>query len=228
MMMLYRVLARLLSYPDDGICRALGEMREPVRATSALPANLRASLDGLIADMRAADPLELQEAYVATFDRMRSLSLHLFEHVHGDSRDRGPAMLDLVELYRQHGLDVTARELPDYLPLFLEFLSVLPAEKARQLLRDAGAILAVLHDRLDKRKSPYRHVFAALLHLAQAKAVARDEPVEELDFAALDRAWEEAAVTFGPEGNPALDGGQDCGRASAMVARMNETPGTRR
>jgi len=227
-MMLYRVLARLLSYPDDSICGALGEMRQIVQVAAALPDNLRGPLDGMIADMQSREPLELQEAYVATFDRMRSLSLHLFEHVHGDSRDRGPAMLDLVDLYRQHGLDVTARELPDYLPLFLEFLSILPAGKAHEQLRDAGKILAALHDRLNRRNSPYRHVFAALLHLAQAKPVAGDEPIEELDFAVLDRAWEEAAVTFGPESNPALAGGQECGVASAMVTRMNQTPGAGR
>jgi nitrate reductase delta subunit len=227
-MMLYRVLARLLSYPDDSVCGVFEEMRQIARTTPALPAKLRASLDGLIADMQTTEPLALQEAYVATFDRMRSLSLHLFEHVHGDSRDRGPAMLDLVDLYRQHGLDVTARELPDYLPLFLEFLSILPAGRAQELLRDAGKILAVLHDRLNRRKSPYRHVFAALIHLAQAKPVAGDEPIEQLDFVALDRAWEEAAVTFGPESNPAVAGGQECGVASAMVARMNQAPGTGR
>jgi len=227
-MMLYRVLARLLSYPDDSVCGAFEEMRQIARVTPALPAKMRASLDGLIADMETTEPLALQEAYVATFDRMRSLSLHLFEHVHGDSRDRGPAMLDLVDLYRQHGLDVTARELPDYLPLFLEFLSILPAGRAQELLRDAGKILAVLHDRLNRRKSPYRHVFASLIHLAQAKPVAGDEPIEQLDFVALDRAWEEAAVTFGPESNPTVAGGQECGVASAMVARMNQAPGTGR
>jgi nitrate reductase delta subunit len=227
-MMLYRVLARLLSYPDDSVCAAFGEMRQIVQAATALPASLRGPLDGMVADMQAREPLELQEAYVATFDRMRSLSLHLFEHVHGDSRDRGPAMLDLVDLYRQHGLDVTARELPDYLPLFLEFLSILPAGKAHEQLHDAGKILAILHDRLNRRNSPYRHVLATLLHLAQAKPVAGDEPIEQLDFAALDRAWEEAAVTFGPESNPALAGGQECGVASAMVSRMNQTPGAGR
>jgi nitrate reductase delta subunit len=227
-MMLYRVLARLLSYPSEGVCDALGEMRQIVHASNSLPAGPRAALEGMVAEMQASEPLELQEAYVATFDRMRSLSLHLFEHVHGDSRDRGPAMLDLVDLYRQHGLDVTAHELPDYLPLFLEFLSILPAEKAHELLRDASKILTVLHDRLNRRHSPYRHVFAALLHLAKAKPVAGDEPVEVLDFAAMDRAWEEAAVTFGPESNPALAGGQECGVASAMVARMNQAPGKER
>lgn len=225
-MMLYRVLARLLSYPNDGVLGAFGEMRQIVHAAPGLPAALRANLEGMIGEMQESDPLELQEIYVATFDRMRSLSLHLFEHVHGDSRDRGPAMLDLVDLYRRHGLDVIAHELPDYLPLILEFLSILPSERAHELLRDAGNILATLHDRLNRRNSRFRHVFAVLVHLARAKPVTGDEPIEQLDFAALDRAWEEAAVTFGPESNPALAGGQDCGVASAMVARMNQTPGT--
>lgn len=216
---IYRLLARLLAYPDKELHAALPDFRALVRAELELPARLRRGLEASIDDFAAADLLDLQENYVAMFDRIRSLSLHLFEHVHSDTRQRGPAMLDLVELYRRNGLDVTAGELPDYLPLFLEFMSTIDRAQADKHLADAGDILAALHDRLSKRGSAYASIFAALLHLAGAKATPLEEEQEQLDFAALDRNWEEAAVAFGPENNPTTSAG--CDRGAGMVARMN-------
>lgn len=221
-MNIYRLLARLLIYPDSDAQAALPAIRERLLADPAIPSRLRRDLGHALDELASADPLELQERYSGMFDRIRSLSLHMFEHVHGDSRERGPAMLDLVALYRRHGLDVTAGELPDYLPLFLEFLSTIERAEADRYLADAADILGALHDRLSKRQSPYAAIFAVLLHLARAPATPLAEEQEELSFAALDRAWEEAAVAFGPENNPTTSGG--CDRAAAMVARMNAVP----
>ncbi len=218
-MNIYRLLACLLVYPDAETQAALPAMRLALVGDRAIPEGLRRDLARALDDLAAADLLDLQERYSGTFDRIRSLSLHLFEHVHGDSRERGPAMLDLVELYRRHGLDVTSGELPDYLPLFLEFLSTIDRKQADGYLADAADILGALHDRLGKRQSPYAAIFALLLHLARAPATPLGEEPEELNFAALDRAWEETAVAFGPENNPATAGG--CDRAAAIVARMN-------
>lgn len=222
---IYRLLARLLAYPDKELHAALPEFRAMVQADGELPVPVRHDLTAAIDEFAATDLLDLQENYVAMFDRIRSLSLHLFEHVHSDSRQRGPAMLDLVELYRRYGLDVTVGELPDYLPLFLEFLSTIDRAQADKFLADAGEILGALHDRLTKRGSAYASAFAALLHLAGAKATRLEEEQEQLDFATLDRNWEEAAVAFGPENNPTTSAG--CDRAAGMVARMNAaaTPG---
>ena len=216
---IYRLAAHLLAYPDARLQAALPALAAELRAEQCLPASLRQGLEQAMQALARTDLLDLQETYVGTFDRIRSLSLHLFEHVHSDTRQRGPAMLDLVELYRANGLDVTASELPDYLPLFLEFLSTLDPAKAAHHLGDAGDILGALHDRLAKRASPHAAVFAVLLHMAGATATPLDEAPEELDFAALDRAWEEAAVAFGPDNNPATAGG--CDQAATMVARMN-------
>ena len=139
------------------------------------------------------------------FDRSRSLSLHLFEHVHGESRDRGQAMVDLGEHYAANGFTIRANELPDFLPLFLEFLSAVPAEEARALLGETLPILKALEDRLAKRSSPYASVFRALRAVARGKidparlaALEAEPDPSPDDFDALDADWEEAEVRFGP------------------------------
>ena len=139
------------------------------------------------------------------FDRTRSLSLHLFEHVHGESRDRGQAMIDLKSQYEQHNLFMSAAELPDFVPLFLEYLSLLPAQEACDMLGQPAHIFAAMAERLRKRQSAYEAVFRALVALAAAKP--KDDEVSALlqlpdpdatDLAALDAAWEDEPVNFGP------------------------------
>lgn len=229
-MITWRVLSRLLSYPDEALVASVPEMRQALAGCSLLSPRARKGLEPLLDELEQRDLLDLQAVYVGLFDRVRTLSLHLFEHVHGESRDRGQAMVDLVQLYRRHGLDVTARELPDYLPLFLEFLSIVPPAEARALLREAAHIIAAVGGRLAQRGSAYAGVFDVLAELAGTTIdrAAAAEPDDESP-AAIDKAWEEAAVAFGPDSTPAAqlrDQGQEpgCGRAAAMVARMNVKP----
>jgi nitrate reductase delta subunit len=154
----------------------------------------------------------MQERYVLLFDRTRSLSLHLFEHVHGESRNRGQAMIDLMQMYDRHGLEVDARELPDFIPIFLEYVSLLPETEARELLAQPAHIFAALAERLRKRRSSYEAVFRALVALA---TVQLDEEVvatllempdpDADDLKALDAAWEDQPVDFGPGANGCKD-----------------------
>ncbi len=120
-----RVLSALLRYPDEAVQQAAPILSALLAEEALLAPEQRAALAPLIERLADDDLLDLQEAYVALFDRGRALSLHLFEHVHGESRDRGQAMVDLRDRYVAQGLEITAKELPDYLPLFLEYLSVL-------------------------------------------------------------------------------------------------------
>jgi len=220
-----KALAALLCYPEAEFKEALPEVGAALAADRRLTQACRAELACLISDMEAGELMDIQERYVGLFDRIPSLSLHLYEHVHGDSRDRGMAMVRLVEMYRQHGLEIEARELPDYLPLFLEFLSLLPEAESRRLLTDAGPVLAGIGQRLSRRGSRYAAVFAALSAIGGAEiAVAEDEAPEPAeDFAALDKAWEEAAVTFGPQSMAESRSG--CERVAAAVDRMNAPGG---
>lgn len=220
----YRALALLLSYPSPENRALLADASAVLGADTRLPSAVRRAIARLAEDLAAADLYEAQERYVWLFDRTRSLSLNLYEHVHGESRDRGQAMVALLELYRAKGLELSANELPDHLPVFLEFLSTLPDAEAASLLGEASHVLSALGERLHKRQSPYRAVFGALTALAadpadaQALAALMAEPDDNPDdLEAIDRLWAETAVSFGPS-----DVG--CPKADALVKAMHTTP----
>ncbi|MGI9419472.1 MAG: nitrate reductase molybdenum cofactor assembly chaperone [Geminicoccaceae bacterium] len=226
----FKVLSLLLSYPTAETVAAAADMRRRIEADALVPARLRRPLFELIDELTTSDLFDLQERYVLLFDRTRSLSLHLFEHIHGESRDRGQAMVDLMALYERHGLSIEAKELPDYIPMFLEFLSTLPTEEARTLLAEPLHILSALKERHQKRGSAYAIVFRALETIAQGKA--RPDDVKNLlaeadddpdDLEALDRVWEEEAVTFGPGNAGTVAPGGSCPAARQVLARMDPT-----
>ena len=200
-----RALAALLSYPTAELVQAAAEIRDVIDREAVVPAAERAALRRLTDELAAGDLFDLQERYGLLFDRTRSLSLHLFEHVHGESRDRGQAMVDLLKLYQEGGYNPVASELPDFLPLFLEFASTRAPRAAIELVGQPANVIAALRERLAKRRSPYEAVMAALLTISRAKLdeaaleVLRAEPDPEPDdLAALDAAWVEQEVTFGP------------------------------
>lgn len=200
----FKALSALLNYPSAELVAAMPEIRAVLAGEGVVPRSSLKALEPLLSSFETAELYDLQERYVLLFDRSRSLSLHLFEHVHGESRDRGQALVDLSQLYDKNGFFIVANELPDFLPLFLEFLSTLPFGEATALLGETVHILAVLRQRLEKRESPYAALFAAVEALSavradpRAAAEAAASDVMPDDLAALDREWEEAAVTFGP------------------------------
>ena len=209
----FKALSALLCYPGDGLKAAAGEMRAALAADGILADGARRALDRLITELDGDDLLDLQERYVLLFDRTGSLSLYLFEHVHGESRDRGQAMIDLQAHYERNGLAIGAAELPDFLPLFLEFLSTRPLAEAREMLGQTAHILTALAERLHKRGSSYEAVFRALVEIAGAKPKAEeiagllDQPdTDPTDLAAIDKAWEDEPVTFGPGAAECKDG----------------------
>jgi nitrate reductase molybdenum cofactor assembly chaperone NarJ/NarW len=199
---LYQALSWLLSYPEPEWLESLAELEAAVSADTRLGPPRRAALLALTRELRELPLLALQERYVSLFDRSASLSLHLFEHVHGESRARGAAMLQLAEVYGRAGLCVEVPELPDYLPLVCEFLALAPAAQGEALLCDAAAVLARLESRLVQRGSAYAAVPGALHALAGAAAerpaAERGVEREPNPFVAADRDWTEEEVQFGP------------------------------
>lgn len=194
-----KLLAVLLSYPSEGMVSALSEIAQRLNAEPALRGGTQDALAGLLAELKREDLLDLQERYVAQFDAGRATSLHLFEHVHGDSRDRGQAMVDLNALYRRSGFVLAVSELPDYLPAVLEYLASRPAEEVHDLLEDCVHILRAVGERLLAGGSPYAAVFAALLDLHRAAPLAAPKGAAKAQLARpLDEEWDEAAVEFGP------------------------------
>jgi nitrate reductase delta subunit len=203
----FKALSALLTYPTSELAMAIPEIAAAIAGEGLVSQAAAKQLQPLLTDLSTVDLYDLQERYVELFDKTRRHSLHLFEHIHGESRVRGQAMVDLVEHYQKSGLLLSASELPDFIPLFLEFLSAGPIEDARGLLRETAHIFALLEERLAKRNEGYAAVFTAILSIAGEVALvgdtieAGDDPD---DLAAIDAAWEETAVTFGP-GN-ATDG----------------------
>ena len=216
----YKALSALLSYPSAELKEATDDIGIIIRNEALAPEWALGQLDRLIGDIKTLDLYELQERYVFLFDRTRSLSLHMFEHVHGESRDRGQAMVDLKTLYAQSGLEIDTTELPDFLPLFLEYLSLCPVDEARALLAEPLSVIAVLKERLVKRKTPYAAVFQVLEAIAgrqpaktELDALRKNPDDDPNDLKALDAAWEEEPVTFGP-------GEESCPKVDQMLDRM--------
>ena len=188
-----RVLAALLGYPDARLREHLPEMGQLLHDEQALSGARRAELDRLMDSLRGAEPLAAEAAYVELFDRGRATSLHLFEHVHGDSRDRGPALIDLGQTYEAAGLILAEGELPDYLPAVLEFVSTQPPGEARAFLAEMGHIFNAIFGALQQRDSAYASVLGALIELAGETA----KPLAPAPEPGLDESWAEPVVFDG-------------------------------
>lgn len=186
----FKVISLLLCYPESDWLAALPELEAALAEESESNGQAAPRMAPLFAQLRETNLIALQESYVATFDRNPSHSLHLFEHIHGESRDRGSAMIDLLQEYWKYDFDASASELPDYVPLFLEFLSLLPDEEALTLLGDAVHVIATIGRKLDANGSPYATAFQVLEAMSPIVAQELTEPpVHDMD---------EAMEMFGP------------------------------
>ena len=192
-----RALARMLTYPDQGLRELVPDLQKVLFDEAALSPNRLRGLSMLLSSWLDMEVMEVEQGYVDLFDRGRATSLHLFEHVHGDSRDRGPAMIDLVKTYEQGGLlldpDKIGGELPDYLPVVLEFASTLPASQMREFIGEIAHILNAIHAALLKRRSLYAHVLAAVLEIGQHPVESVEVPEDE----DIDAAWAEPEAFAG-------------------------------
>lgn len=192
-----RALARLLSYPDATLRGHLPELSAALRTEAALSTARLDELDDLIRWLSGSSlesgRLAAEEAYVDVFDRGRATSLQLFEHVHGDSRERGPAMIDLAQTFEKAGLFLAPGEMPDYLPVVLEYASTQPPREARAFLGEMAHIFNAIFAALQQRETRYASVLGALLELAGEKA----KPVKVKPDESLDESWEEPAVFDG-------------------------------
>ncbi|XXD09286.1 nitrate reductase molybdenum cofactor assembly chaperone [Klebsiella sp. R445] len=196
------IVSRLLEYPDAALWQHQQELFEALASSETLSKEDAQQLGVFLRDLTAQDPLDAQAYYSELFDRGRATSLLLFEHVHGESRDRGQAMVDLMAQYERHGLVLDSRELPDHLPLYLEYLAQLPADEAIAGLQDVAPILGLLSARLRQRESHYAVLFELLLTLANTQVDSQQVAEKIADEArddtpqALDAVWEEEQVKF--------------------------------
>ncbi len=171
----YLLASHLLSYPTE-------ELISELEPTSPLTVWLKEQ-----------DIFTVQEHYVEVFDRSVRCSLYLFEHIHAESKERGKALISLREMYTKEGCTLGTKELPDYLPLFLEFLSMVSEEKALEFLENVSHILSRIASTLKKRGSPYHEIIASLV-------VGSPEEIEEKPEPDIDKIWEEEPVQFNSKG----------------------------
>lgn len=188
-----RALARLLSYPDDALREHLGELRQVLRTEAALQPARLSEVEALIDGIAAQSAIDAEADYVQLFDSGRRTSLHLFEHVHGDSRERGPALIDLAQTFEKAGLYLAEGEMPDHLPVVLEYASTQPAREAQAFLAEMAHIFNVIFSALVQRDSRYASALGALIELAGEKAAAVQVP----DEAPIDETWAEPAAFDG-------------------------------
>jgi nitrate reductase delta subunit len=225
-----RALGALLTYPRAELIAALPEIGAVVEASALLPAPARERVAALLAELGATDPLLLEERYVELFDRGRSTSLNLFEHVHGESRDRGTAMVDLLGIYKRAGLDLAGNELPDYLPVLLEYLSCRDSREARDMLEDCAHILRRIGEVLAQRGSRYAGVLEAVLAAVRLPGLDWSRATEPAPVEPpIDEEWMDAPAFDGPGASgsgPAAAGGGAAVKASgALPARRATAPG---
>ncbi|GHF91977.1 nitrate reductase molybdenum cofactor assembly chaperone [Thalassotalea marina] len=228
-MQILMTLSRLIDYPNQALVAVAEDVVQAIANDNSLCSDDKHNLIKFFDDRCAMDILDWQSEYDALFERGRSLSLLLFEHIHGESRDRGQAMIDLLNQYKAAGLDIGVRELPDYIPLFLEFVSTQGTDNAISWLQDVAHIFALLKVRLEQRDSDYAVLFSALVNLAQADIdyadLAQQVQGEKRDDTkeAIDKVWEEEMVKFGPDQN-----NDTCpstvNRPSASQSRTQEVP----
>lgn len=199
-----KLLSLLLDYPRDELWLNKAELLEATDGVR-LPEARRTQLKNFVTELLQQPPMAAQEVWLGLFDRGRAMSLLLFEHIHGESRDRGQAMVDLIQTYHDNGFELSAKELPDYLPLMLEYLSLRPESEAVDWLSHAGHILELLAARAAERGSTYACILEILAEYGQAprdlssvrKRAAREERDDTPEM--MDKVWEEEAVRFGNE-----------------------------
>lgn len=228
-MKILSALSRLIDYPNQEMYEHGTDFTSFIANDSDISEQDKQALLGFVEQRFSGDLLDWQSDYDGLFERGRSLSLLIYEHLHGESRDRGQAMVNLLDQYKAAGLDIGVRELPDYIPLFLEFASTQGTQNAKGWLQDIAPILALLAVRLEKRECNYSVLFKTLVNLSdmeidmqalyeQVKDEKRDDTKK-----ALDKVWEEEAVTFGGD---AVNGGcpSDTSKPSESQRRDQDVP----
>lgn len=223
-MLILKVVSRLLDYPTAELFSSTEEIVDVVNQSDEISEKNRVELVDFIRQLTARDLYDAQESYDLLFDRGRALSLLLFEHVHGESRDRGQAMVDLMNVYKSNGFEVDSSQLPDYIPLYLEYLSEQSPEYVQEWLGDICHILAMLSERLIERDCYYKVLFDSLIEVSgveigadERAEIAENVSKEERDdtVEAIDKEWEDKEIRFD---DPMVG---DCPSSSGMQSSQN-------
>jgi len=173
----YKILSLLLSYPNAELQKFLPQAITELQNESLLKPDKVKEIARFASHFGKTELTDWQAEYVQLFDYSRSASLHLFEHIKGDAKERGQAMVDLLEFYTDKGWSLSARELPDYLPALLEFLSLVEVQDAAEILAEPVNIINRIYLALKEKENPYRDILSAVISLSAKQP---DEKANEL------------------------------------------------
>ena len=175
---IYKLSSLALQYPDETLLGGRAELRAAAAALHRSAAT--EALERFFTWFADTPPLELARHYVQTFDLHKRCALYVTFYSLGDRRDRGLALLRLKKLYRAAGLPLDGSELPDYLPVMLEFAAHAPLEQGELVLREHRPALELVRAALDEQQSPYAHVLSAVCLLAGQLSPAERISLERL------------------------------------------------
>ena len=231
----FKLLGLLLTYPEGTVYSESNELSQTLRSEALLPEKFIKKVEIFLTAQKNQDLMAAQEDYVETFDRGRAHCLHLFEHIHGESRDRGQAMVDLSETYAAKGLHIDSSELPDYLPLFMEYLSRCELQDATELLGEAIDVIAVIGAKLKKRKSPYADIFTSIEALSVVKAdtekiktALREAHKDPETLEELDKQWKEAEAFTGNSLSDVAADSNTCNAFPNTMEALNKIAGSKK
>jgi len=224
-MLILKVISRLLDYPSAQLFESADELVDVVRDDKNLNEENKSGLIEFIMKLTARDLYDAQESYDLLFDRGRALSLLLFEHVHGESRDRGQAMVNLINVYNSKGFDVDSSQLPDYIPLYLEFLSEQNDDFAEEWLGDISHLMTMLSERLIDRDCYYSILFDSLIdisgievnRLEVSEAVQKEQRDDTIE--AIDKEWEDKEIKF----DDPIGANEQCPSASSGIQQSSRS-----
>lgn len=197
----YKILSLCLSYPKAELQLSLSGIEKELQKEALLSEEKIEDVKKFVSLFENMDLTDWQAQYVQLFDYSRKASLHLFEHIKGDSKDRGQAMVDLLEFYKKEGLELSANELPDYLPVFLEFLSTQKPTKAAEILSEPIHIIDRINKALAEKQNPYSYIFSAIISLSAKPphAEVTEDIIKKQKPLDLDAEYDETPVQFGTD-----------------------------
>lgn len=168
----YKALSLLLDYPSEALQQSLSSLYDRLCLEAYLDLDSLNDIREFILYVQSLSLTEWQEQYVTLFDYAKGTNLYLFDHVYGSSRERGQAMVDLKNMYQESGFLSCDDELPDYLPLFLEFAAIQSSNTdAERLLTEVVHVLENMEKAITRQQTPYTHVISTIHRLAQRAAV---------------------------------------------------------
>jgi len=158
--LVWRLAALALDYPGPSLLNMLDDLSD---AAAQLPDEVRVPLETLLTHLRVTAPLTLAADYVATFDLRKRASMHLTYYAYGDTRKRGMALLRFKHAYRHAGVELGDEELPDHLPVLLEFAATVDPIGGERLLGEHLPVIELLRLSLSDSGSPYAGALAAVV-----------------------------------------------------------------